>query len=72
MIDTLAEKEGLAATEKEIDERVAEQAGRRKVSPGQMYAQLEKAGRIKEIERSITEDKVFRWLLERNEVITNA
>jgi hypothetical protein len=42
------------------------------MNPGQLYASLEKAGRIKEIERSITEDKVFRWLLERNEVHTNA
>jgi trigger factor len=72
VIDTIAEKEGLAASEKDIDERIAEQAERRKTSPGQLYASLEKAGRIKEIERSITEDKVFRWLLERNEVHTNA
>ncbi|MBA3646686.1 MAG: trigger factor [Gemmatimonadaceae bacterium] len=72
VIDTIAEKEGLAATEKDIDERISEQAERRKTSPGQMYASLEKAGRIKEIERSITEDKVFRWLLDRNEVQTNA
>ena len=72
VIDTIAEKEGLAATEKDIDERIAEQAERRKTSPGQLYASLEKAGRIKEIERSITEDKVFRWLLDRNEVHTNA
>ena len=72
VIDTIAEKENLAATEKDIDERIAEQAERRKTSPGQLYASLEKAGRIKEIERSITEDKVFRWLLDRNEVHTNA
>ena len=72
VIDTIAEKEGLAATEKDIDDRVAEQAERRKMSPGQLYASLEKAGRLKEIERSITEDKVFRWLLDRNEVLTNA
>lgn len=72
VIDTIAENEKLAATEKDIDERIAEQAETRKVSPSQMYAQLEKAGRIKEIERSITEDKVFRWLLDRNEVHTNA
>lgn len=72
VIDTIAGTEGLAATEKDIDERIAEQAERRKTSPGQLYASLEKAGRIKEIERSITEDKVFRWLLDRNEVHTNA
>lgn len=72
VVDTIAEKESLAATEKDIDERIAEQAERRKTSPGQLYASLEKVGRIKEIERSITEDKVFRWLLDRNEVHTNA
>jgi trigger factor len=72
VIDTIAEKEGLAATEKEIDDRISEQAEQRKMNPGQLYASLEKAGRIKEIVRSITEDKVFRWLLERNEVHTNA
>jgi trigger factor len=72
VIDTIAEKESLAATEKDIDAKIAEQAERRKTSPGQLYASLEKAGRIKEIERSITEDKVFSWLLERNEVQTNA
>jgi trigger factor len=72
VIDTIAEKEGLAATEKDIDDRIAEQAEKRKMSPGQLYASLEKAGRIKEIERSVTEDKVFKWLLDRNEVQTNA
>ncbi len=72
VIETLAEREALAATEKDIDERIAEQAERTKLNPGQVYAQLEKAGRLKEIERSITEDKVFRWLMERNEVQTNA
>jgi hypothetical protein len=31
---------------------------------------MEKSGRLKEIERSITEDKVFKWLMERNEIQT--
>jgi trigger factor len=42
------------------------------VNPGQLYAQLEKSGRLKEIERSLTEDKVFQWLLEKNEVQTES
>jgi hypothetical protein len=29
---------------------------------------LQKAGRLPEIERSITEEKVFEWLTARNEV----
>jgi len=72
VIETIAEKEGLAATEKDLDDRIAEQAAKRDANPGQIYAQLEKSGRLKEMERSITEDKVFKWLLDRNDVSTNA
>ena len=72
VIETIAEKEGLAATEKDLDDRIAEQAGKRDANPGQIYAQLEKSGRLKEMERSITEDRVFKWLLDRNDVSTNA
>jgi trigger factor len=72
VIETIAENESLAATEKDLDDRIAEQAEKRGVNPGQLYAQLEKSGRLKEMERSITEDKVFKWLLERNDVSTNA
>jgi len=72
VIETIAEREGLAATEKDIDDRITEQAEKRGVNPGQLYAQLEKSGRLKEIERSLTEDKVFQWLLEKNEVQTES
>jgi trigger factor len=68
VIDTIAAREGLAATESDIDDRVAEVAEKRGTDPGQVYASLQKAGRIKELERSITEEKVFGWLMERNEV----
>jgi trigger factor len=72
VIETIAEKEGLTASEKDLDDRIAEQATKRQLNPGQVYAQLEKSGRLKEMERSITEDNVFRWLLERNDVMPNA
>jgi trigger factor len=68
IIDTLAEREKLAATEADIDDRVAEVASKRNADPAQVYASLQKAGRLKEIEHSITEDKVFAWLLDRNAV----
>lgn len=68
IIDTLAERETLAATEADVDERVSEVAAKRGAEPGQVYASLQKAGRLKEIERSITEDKVFAWLMEQNTV----
>jgi trigger factor len=66
--DTIAETEKLKATEADVDERVAEVAKKRSADPGQVYASLQKAGRLQEIERTITEDKVFKWLLERNTV----
>lgn len=68
IIDTIAEREGLKASEADIDERVAEVAKKRNSEPGQVYASLQKAGRLQEIERAITEEKVFKWLLERNTV----
>jgi len=66
VIETIAEKESLKATESDIDGRVAEVAERRSADPGQVYASLQKAGRIRELERSITEDKVFGWLMQQN------
>jgi trigger factor len=68
VIDTLAEREGLTAGEADVDARIQEMATKRGVNPGQVYAQLQKAGRLREIERGITEDRVFAWLLERNTV----
>jgi len=70
VIETIAEREKLAATEKDIDDKLSEQAEKRGVNPGQLYAQMEKSGRLKDIERSLTEDKVFKWLMERNEIQT--
>jgi len=72
VIDTVAERESLTATEADLDDRIAETAAKRGADPGQLYASLQKAGRLKELERSITEDKVFKWLLERNTVESNS
>jgi len=66
VIETIAEKQNLKATESDIDTRVAEVAEKRNADPGQVYASLQKAGRIRELERSITEDKVFAWLTGQN------
>jgi trigger factor len=68
VVETIADREGLAATEADIDDKVTETATKRGMDPGQVYASLQKAGRLKEIERGVTEDKVFTWLLERNTV----
>ncbi len=68
VIDAISEAENLKASESDIDDRVTEMAGKRGVNPGQLYAQLQKAQRLSELERGITEDKVFAWLFERNTV----
>jgi trigger factor len=68
IIDTIAERETLKASESDIDDRVSEVASKRGADPGQVYASLQKAGRLREIEQSITEEKVFAWLMDRNEV----
>jgi trigger factor len=68
IIDAIAEQQQLAATEKDVDDRVAAVAEQRGSDPGQVYASLQKAGRLPEIERSITEEKVFEWLIARNEI----
>lgn len=68
IVDTLAERESLTASASDVDAKVEEMAKARNADPGQVYAQLQKAGRLQEIERELTESRVFAWLLERNPV----
>jgi trigger factor len=68
VIDTIAEAEGLKASEGDIDDKITEMATKRGVNPGQLYASLQKAQRLGELERGITEDKVFAWLFGRNTI----
>jgi trigger factor len=63
ILDHVAGAASLKATEQELDDRVAELAKRRKMEAGQLYASLQKANRLRELERTITEEKVFAHLL---------
>jgi trigger factor len=63
VMDHVARTRELRATEREIDDRVAEIARRRNAPPGEVYSQLQKAGQLKELEQRITEDKVWDHLL---------
>jgi len=67
-LDTLVEAHGLRATEAELDERINTMAGARGVPAGQIYASLEKSKRLGELERAITEEKVFDFLLKQSTV----
>ena len=68
ILDTIAEREKLAATEGDVDDKVAELAAKTGREPGDLYASLQKAGRLRELERSITEERVFTWLLGQSSV----
>ncbi|MBI3082543.1 MAG: hypothetical protein HYY94_06525 [Gemmatimonadetes bacterium] len=68
VLDYVVEKQKLQATEEELDQRVAKIAGRRQADPGQVYASLQKAGRLRELERQITEEKAFAHLLQQSTV----
>lgn len=68
LLSGIAEKEGLKATEADVDARIARIAEQRKATPAQIYASLEQAKRLSELERSITEEKVFDFLLAKSTV----
>jgi trigger factor len=63
ILETVAEQAGLAATADAVAARIADVARRRGETPAAVRAALEKAGRLRELERSITEENVFTHLL---------
>lgn len=67
-LDAVAEANQLYATEADIDARIAELAAARNVPPAQLYASLEKANRLRELEHSLTEEKTFGFLLPQSTV----
>lgn len=69
LLEHIAERHDLKATEEDIDERVEKIAKARDMEPGKVFASLQRENRIKELERSITEEKVFAYLLEQSPVI---
>ena len=69
LLEHIAERHDLKATEEDIDKRVEKIATARDTEPGKVFASLQRENRIKELERSITEEKVFAYLLEQSPVI---
>lgn len=68
IIDSLADAEGLRATQDDIDQRVEELASRHERTATEVWLQLEKSGQLEVLEREITEEKVFQHLLAQNTV----
>ena len=68
VLDALVEAQGLRATEAELDARIAQLAEARGVPVAELYGNLQKANRLGELERSITEEKAFAYLLSQSTV----
>lgn len=68
VLDHVVETQKLAATEAELDQRIEELAARRGMPAAELYASLEKAKRLRDVARSITEEKVFAYLLSQSTV----
>jgi trigger factor len=68
ILDYVVEKEGLRITEAELDAKIGELAQKRGIPPAQLYASLEKSKRLRDLERGLTEEKVFGFLLSQSTV----
>jgi trigger factor len=66
VLDAVVEGQQLRATESELDQRVGELAAARGIPAGELYGNLQKAKRLPELERAITEEKAFAWLLQQS------
>ncbi len=72
VIERIAETQGLKATDDEIDQRIEEIAAANKNTPAEIYARLQKSGRLEMLEREITEKKVFDFLESQSEITDEA
>jgi trigger factor len=68
VLDYVVAKEKLATTEAELDARIEELAAKRGVPAGELYQSLEKNKRLRDLERGMTEEKVFKFLLSQSTV----
>ncbi len=69
LIETVADTQDLRASDEEVDTRVEEIAERNDTTPAEVYARLQKSGRLEQLEREITEQKVFDFLVSKSEVV---
>jgi trigger factor len=70
VLDYVVESQQLRATEAELDQKIQELAERRGMKAADLYASLEKAKRLRDVARSLTEEKVFSYLLSQSTVET--
>ncbi len=68
VLEAVIEANNLKASETELDERIASMAEARQVPAGQLYTTLQKSNRLGELQRALTEEKTFKFLLEQSTV----
>src|SRR6266480_1167868 len=68
ILDWVVEHHGLRATAAELDARLQEVAARSGKTAAELRASLEKAKRLRDLERGFTEEKVFTFLLSQSTV----
>src|SRR5216117_4333335 len=68
ILDWVVEHHGLRATEAELEQKLQEIATRRGTPVAEVRATLEKAKRLRDLERGLTEEKVFTFLLSQTTV----
>ena len=68
ILDWVVERHGLRATAAELDARLQEIAARSGKPAAELRASLEKAKRLRDLERGLTEEKVFTFLLSQSTV----
>ncbi len=68
ILDWVVEHQGLRATEAELEQKLQEVAARRGTPVAEVRAALEKAKRLRDLERGLTEEKVFTFLLSQSTV----
>jgi len=72
ILDAVATAQNLRATEADIDAKVATLAAARGMDAGKLYTTLQQNRRLGELEHTITEEKVFTWLLQQSTVTEGA
>ncbi len=68
VVDALAKAHQLTPSAADVDAEIETMARARNQEPGPLYASLQKANRLGEIEHGLTERRVFEWLMARNTV----
>ena len=68
VLDWIVERQSLHATAAEVQAKIQELAARRGMPADQLRASLEKAKRLRDLERGLTEEKVFAFLMSQSTV----